>query len=277
MKNNITFTIVTPNYNMGEYLEETIKSVLSNLRPGDKYFIVDGGSTDNSIDVIKKYESRLTGWVSEPDSGYSEALKKGFLNSSTTHMCWINSGDIFLRGAFEIARKLLSDTKVDMIFGDDVYFSEDGLVIQVTNGSASDLKKMMLYGSWTPLQDSCFWSKSLYDLVGGIDSSKLNAADYDLFLRMSMNGNCKYFPYFLSGFRQHFGQKSIKNRTGYKSEVNLSRKIQLEEDNNFFKKFLLVIFWFKVRLHVRINVRKKSIPDVVGCHVNNIIAKLIKS
>lgn len=72
-----SFSVVTPNFNMGHLLSETIQSVLENLRPGDEYFIVDGGSTDGSIDIIKQYADRLTGWVSEQDAGYADAISKG--------------------------------------------------------------------------------------------------------------------------------------------------------------------------------------------------------
>src|SRR6478735_5982184 len=97
-------SVVTPSYNMASYLEETIVSVLENLAPGDEYFIIDGGSTDGSIDIIRKYQDRITGWVSEPDHGYAEAIGKGFQRASGDILCWINAGDVYLRGAFTEAR-----------------------------------------------------------------------------------------------------------------------------------------------------------------------------
>lgn len=105
IRNN--FCVVTPNLNMGRYLPGTIDSVLKNLSPGDQYFIIDGGSSDNSLEVIRSYEDRITGWISEPDKGYADAIKKGFSRANSAFQCWINSGDLLLSGAIDVARDTL--------------------------------------------------------------------------------------------------------------------------------------------------------------------------
>src|SRR4051812_16720794 len=107
---------------MAAYLEETIVSVIGNLAPGDEYFIVDGGSTDGSVDIIRKYEDRITGWVSEADRGYADAIGKGFDRASGDVLCWINAGDVYLAGAFKAARASIG--RHDMIFGDDFHIDE---------------------------------------------------------------------------------------------------------------------------------------------------------
>jgi len=119
------FCVVTPNFNMGRYLPETIDSVLANLRPGDEYHVIDGGSTDNSLDVLRSYGDRLTGWISEPDRSYADAVAKGFRRSTNELQCWIACGDLMLKGALDNARELIALENADMIFGDDLYVDEE--------------------------------------------------------------------------------------------------------------------------------------------------------
>ena len=223
-----TFSIVTPNFNMARFLPETIESVLANMQPGDQYFVVDGGSTDGSIDVIKRYESRLTGWVSEPDNGYADALAKGFRQCTGEFMCWINCGDLLLNGALNEARETLTQKGADLIFGDDVYIDENSRVICRSNGKVGSLEKMMLFGGWTPLQDACYWRRILYDRIGGIDSSLKYAADYDYFLRASWGGKCIYVQKVFSAFRRHADQKSISGVADYQREREYCRRRMLK-------------------------------------------------
>lgn len=212
---------------MASYLEETIRSVLSNLREGDEYFIIDGGSTDGSMDIIRRYENRLSGWVSEPDNGYADAIGKGFDCASGDTLCWINAGDLYLSGALDAARQQLTDD-LDMIFGDDFYIDQNSKVLAYSRGWVPDLRAAMLYGGWTPLQDACFWRRSLYELIGGIDRSLRFAADYDLFLRMALAGRPGYVPVSFSAFRRHDGQKSITGSAAYEDE---RKRVRIREIN----------------------------------------------
>ncbi|MCL5289518.1 MAG: glycosyltransferase [Firmicutes bacterium] len=224
-----SFSVVTPNFNMAGYLAETIESVLENLEPLDDYFIIDGGSTDGSVEIIRSYEKYLSGWISEPDRGYADALSKGFARSRGEFQCWINSGDLLLKGTLKEARKRLKDTGADMIFGDDLYIDEQGFVISHSTGNVKSLREMMLYGGWTPLQDACYWRKSLYDLVGGLNTEMKYAADYELFLKMSCFGRCLYVPAIFSAFRRHSEQKSLTGSSLYKTERNSSRLKLMKE------------------------------------------------
>lgn len=257
---------------MGAYLAETIESVLENLRPGDEYYIVDGGSTDNSVEIIRRYEHRLTGWISEPDQGYADALAKGFARSSADFQCWINCGDLLLPGALDLAREKLSSTGADLIFGDDLYVDEEGNVIQVTNGHAGDLASIMLYGGWTPLQDACYWRRSFYEKVGGIDPSLRYAADYDLFLRMSLGGNSQYIPFIFSAFRRHGGQTSRAHAKSYQRERVACRRRELNrQSNKKWSRYLLnAYYWWKVRWRVRVQGRVDEMQQLVGSPVSNI-------
>ena len=215
-------SVVTPSFNMAPYLEQTIASVIANLREGDEYFVIDGGSTDGSVDIIKRYEKHISGWISEPDDGYADALAKGFAGSSGDILCWLNASDLYLGGAFEAAQSLLTDD-LDMIFGSDLYIDANSRVLFYNHGWVPDLRSAMLYGGWTPLQDACFWRRSLYENVGAIDRQLKFAADYDLFLRMAIAGRTSYVPVAFSAFRQHAGQKSISGSAAYEDERRLVR------------------------------------------------------
>ncbi len=210
-------SVVTPSFNMAPYLKDTITSVIGNLRPGDEYFVIDGGSTDGSVDIIRRYERSLTGWVSESDAGYADALAKGFARATGDILCWINASDMYLSGALDTARKLLTGD-LDMIFGDDFYIDEENQVLSFSRGWIPDLRMATLYAGWTPLQDACFWRRSLYRKIGGIDRSLRYAADYDLFLRMALVGRTGYVPTTFSAFRRHLGQKSISGSSAYHVE-----------------------------------------------------------
>ncbi len=226
-----TFSVVTPNLNMARFLAATIESVLANLQPGDEYFVIDGGSTDGSVDLIRRYESHLTGWVSEPDHGYADALDKGFRRCTGEFMCWVNSSDLLLKGTLRYARSALAESGADLIFGDDLHIDEQDHVLAHSRGGVRSLKGMMLYGGWTPLQDACYWRRSLYERVGGIDAALHYAADYDFFLRASIAGQCTYVPRVLSAFRAHPAQKSIRRAVDYERERQMCRRRMLRKLN----------------------------------------------
>lgn len=263
------FTVVTPCFNMGQYLEETIQSVLKNLGDDDQYFVIDGGSTDHSVDVIKKYASRITGWISEKDKGYSDALAKGFARSERDYQCWINCGDLLLPGALDFARDYLDKSDCGMIHGDDLYIDDRGQVIQVSNGAVDDLAGMMLYGGWTPLQDACFWRRSLYDAVGGISPNLKYAADFDLFLRMGLHSKACYVPAIFSAFRQHAGQTSHLFADAYRKEREECRLRELKKRGN--KGCAGVIQRLensiKVRWRARVSYQNRAMKHLVGQNV----------
>jgi glycosyltransferase involved in cell wall biosynthesis len=260
-----SFTVVTPNYNMGDYLAPTIDSVLRNLAPGDEYFIIDGGSSDTSVDIIRSYGDQLTGWVSERDAGYADAVAKGFRQARGHYLCWVNSGDLLLEGALDKACAALEATGADLIFGDDLLIDDAGVVLQVTNGHAADLRAMMLYAGWTPLQESCFWTRDVYERVGGIDPAVKYAADYDFFLRISLAGRCQYLPAVFGAFRRHEGQLSMAKTAVYKAERERCRARELAAlPRNPWLPLITAFFWFKVRWRVRMLAKKRNMSYLEG-------------
>lgn len=125
-------SIVTPNFNGGEYLEATIKSVLSQNYPNLEYIIIDGGSTDESVAIIKKYESQLAFWVSEPDKGLYDAIQKGFDKSTGEIMAWINSDDLYHPKAFFTVAEIFKFDEVKWLQGIPTTFDELGRTVAVS-------------------------------------------------------------------------------------------------------------------------------------------------
>jgi len=272
----LRFCVVTPNFNMAAYLEETIQSVLRSLAPGDEYYIIDGGSTDGSVDIIRKYEDRLSGWGGEPDRGYADALAKGFAMSDAPLMCWINSSDLLLDGSLDMRRKALASDGCELVFGDDYYIDEQGHVLQHSKGQVGNLSHMMLYGGWTPLQDACAWRRSLYEACGGLDTSLSHAADYDLFLKMSQRTNACYLPMVLSAFRRHEAQISICGAANYTVERRRVRKRLLEsqqKDSAFQSLGRTIWYRLLVQLRARIPFLNRRCSDTIGKRITDLGAQ----
>ena len=259
-------SVITPCYNMAGYVGRTIEATLAVLRPGDEYFVIDGGSSDGSADIIKSYEARLTGWVSERDRGYADALAKGFARASGDILCWINASDVLLPGSLDLVRQIFAGSDADLIFGDDFYMDEADRVISFSRGYIRNLRSAMLYGGWTPLQDACFWRRELYQRCGGIDVSLSFAADYDLFLRMAGRGRASYVPIAFSAFRRHAGQKSISGSQSYRVERRVARARELagEKQPGITKSLASLWHAAAVRWRVRVTQRGWRRADLVG-------------
>lgn len=270
LDNGSNFTVVTPNFNMGEYLAETIESVLFNLRPGDEYFIIDGGSTDESVEIIRRYEHRITGWVSEKDRGYADALAKGFERANGEYQCWVNCGDLLLPGALDKARELLSANKIDFSYGDAIDLDENGNVLWISSAKFQPLYKYMLYGGWTPWQVSCFWKKSLYERCGGINPGISLAADYDLFLRMAKNARVNYSPIFFGAHRHHEGQLSMSQQINYKAEKNLIRLSEKVFETGIFDVLERVFYWIATRVKSRFFGHSSASCNWVNKHYSEV-------
>lgn len=270
--------VVTPTLNMAQYLEETIGSVIANLAPSDEYYIIDGGSTDGTQEIISRYQRYLTGWVSEPDNGYADALYKGFGRTTAPLMCWINAGDLILPGAFDLVRRQFKCDGNELLFGDDYYIDEAGDILQQSRGDVHNLRNMMLYGGWTPLQDACFWRRSLYERCGGIDPGQKFAADYGLFLRMSLVGRCRYFPAVLTAFRRHAAQKSIAGSSHYDGERKVIRcqEIRKHGEHALERDFKRMFFWVAVRLRARLSPLNRRHTPCIGVNVKDVKAELIE-
>lgn len=201
-------SIVTPSYNQGQFLEETIRSVLLQNYPNLEYIIMDGGSTDNSVEIIKKYEPWLTYWVSEKDGGQADAIFRGFERTTGEIVAWINSDDYYLQAALNcVGRSFASNPSEEMLVGGGVVVDEDGNMIRKYYSFPQDYNSL-LHGGQFFMQMSTFWRKNAYISSGEIDVSFKFCFDYDLFIRLASRRNPIGVAKMLSAFRYHNTSKS---------------------------------------------------------------------
>jgi len=202
-------TIVTPSFNQAKYLETTIMSVLNQDYPNLEYIIVDGGSTDGSLEIIKKYQDRLAWWVSESDSGQTDAINKGFSRASGQILAWINSDDTYCPGAVSQAVAFLMEhPNWGMVYGDANFISENGMTIGKFPAAQTDYEKLRLGYVHIPQQAS-FFRASLWKRVGPLDPSFYFAMDYDLWVRLARLAALVYIPRMWANFRLHQDAKTI--------------------------------------------------------------------
>jgi glycosyltransferase involved in cell wall biosynthesis len=205
-------SIVTPSFNQGIFLEKTILSVLNQEYPNLEYIIIDGGSTDKSINIIKKYEKYLTYWHSKHDRGQSDAIAQGFKRATGSILAWLNSDDIFYPNALNhIGCFFMENSKIDVIYGDSLRIDKDN---RVTNEiySVPFSKLGFISQAFYFHQASVFWRKTIYDRSNGINTSLHLTMDPDLWLRF-YNARAKfcYLPKILSCCRSHSETKTNQN------------------------------------------------------------------
>lgn len=203
-------SIVTPSFNQVRYIEATIQSVLGQEYPRIEYIIVDGGSTDGTVDIIKRYESRLAWWVSEKDKGQTDAINKGFARATGEILAWINSDDTYEPGAVAAAVQYLQGhPEVGMVYADCNFINEDGRVIGKF-GSAQTDYRLLRRGYVHIPQQTMFFRADLWRQVGPLDPSFYFAMDYDLWTRIAARSQLKYLPgQTWANFRLHTTGKTI--------------------------------------------------------------------
>jgi len=184
--NPVRFTIVTPSYNQGKYLEKTILSVLEQGYPNLEYIIIDGGSTDESVAIIKKYADRLAYWVSEPDRGQSHAINKGFERATGDIFGWLNSDDWYHPGALQaVAEAFASNPEAGAVVGAGEYIDETGAIINLSVPNAISLESIYSWFDEFFWQPSCFFTRETWGDCGPLDESLVYAMDLDLWIKMA--------------------------------------------------------------------------------------------
>jgi glycosyltransferase involved in cell wall biosynthesis len=182
-----TITIITPSFNQGQYLEETILSVINQEYPNLQYIVIDGASTDNSVDIIKKYADKIDYWISEKDKCHAEALNKGFRVATGDIINWINSDDQLTPGALmKVAQRFAENPGAMMIHGRIEYFGEIPHNFYSSNLSLKDIETKYAAHICMP-QPATFYKKKLLDEQGLLDETLLFSMDTDLFIRAGLN------------------------------------------------------------------------------------------
>ncbi len=205
-----TVSVITPSFNQARYLETTIRSVLEQDYPHIEYIIVDGGSTDGSSEIIRKYSEKLAWWVSEKDKGQTDALNKGFARATGDILAWINSDDTYEPGAISSAVQFLTDhPEIGMVYADTNFIDENDRVIGHFPAAHTDLPRLRRGYVHIP-QQATFFRASLWKQVGPLDPSFYFAMDYDLWVRFARLAPFAYLPGPLwANFRLHSSGKTI--------------------------------------------------------------------
>ncbi len=202
-------SIVTPSFNQARFLEDTIQSVLEQDYPRIEYIIVDGGSTDGSLEIIQRYAGQLAWWVSEPDKGQTDAINKGFARANGDILAWLNSDDTYQPGAVREAVEYLgSNPQAGMVYGDANLIDESGQVIGQFPAAQTDYHRLRRGYVHIP-QQAAFFRADLWRQVGPLDPSFYFAMDYDLWVRLARLARLDYHPRLWANFRLHSGGKSL--------------------------------------------------------------------
>jgi glycosyltransferase involved in cell wall biosynthesis len=200
-------SIVTPSFNQGEFLEETILSIVNQGYPNLEYIIIDGGSIDQSVQIIKKYESQLSYWVSERDTGQAQAINKGLKKCTGDIITWINSDDLLCEHALEnIATHFEKKPDVGVIFGDTILFWPNGRNLKKKVSTGGEPFKFFAGMSFS--QPSSFFKRQVVDQIGLLDETLHFGLDYDFFLRAACEFQFLRVEETLSKYRLHSSSKT---------------------------------------------------------------------
>ncbi len=233
-------SIVTPSFNQSQFLERTILSVLNQNYPNLEYIIIDGGSTDGTAYIIKKYEKYLVYWVSEKDNGQADAINKGFSKSTGKILAYINSDDTYNPGAFlKIAEAFNKNPKADLVFGNVNYIDTyDNLIgeCRFTNFNFTTL----IYEGGNLHQPGTFWIREMYDKVNGFNSNYIFCMDFDFFCRVAKKGNMVHARGFFANFRIHENAKSSTiDHIGRIEHEEIARRYR--KNNIYFMKYKRIL------------------------------------
>lgn len=221
-----TLTVITPSYNQGQYLQETIESVLSQGIAGLEYLIVDGGSTDESVEVIRKYERHLTWWVSEKDRGQSHAINKGIARSTGTWLAYLNSDDVYLPGALQaLLDSLRAVPEARWIAGGVIGFGSAAMPVHEWHLPTVPRGMLDLLSSrFQMAQPGHVWSRTLVQEVGGFDESLRYLFDINLYAALLAQGvRCQALDRPVAGYRFHATSKTVAEGSLFETEWDIIR------------------------------------------------------
>jgi glycosyltransferase involved in cell wall biosynthesis len=214
---NPLVSIITPSFNQAEFLEDTIKSVLAQDYPEIEYLIVDGGSTDGSVEIINKYRSELTWWVSEPDEGQASAINKGMAKANGEIVAWLNSDDLYLPGAVsEVVEVFQANPRVGLVFGDAVTIDANGRPIKELVFPEWELEDLI--GFRIICQPAVFMKRELYKQVAGLDLEYHFMLDHHLWIRIANLAPIKHVSSMWAAARHHEAAKNVSQAAAFGRE-----------------------------------------------------------
>lgn len=263
-------SIVTPSYNQSQFLEQTIDSVLSQNYPNLEYFVIDGGSTDGSMEIIKRYEKYLAYWVSEKDRGQSHAINKGFARCTGDIWAWLNSDDTYLPSTFATVIDAFREyPEMGMIYGDVILMDENNNIIMEKREIEFDYLMGCCIGFGRVIyQPAAFWKRDVYVKIGGVNEDLYYSMDNDYWLKIAQHFSIKHIDHFLAKARWHENTKTQEmnlQNPRFKKEYYQS----LEESFQTLKlaKFMSFRFFNLIR---RIYPLKRFMIRLISGYYNNI-------
>jgi glycosyltransferase involved in cell wall biosynthesis len=230
--NYLKISIITPSYNQGKYIEACIQSVINQNYPNLEYIIIDGGSNDETIDIIKKYDKYIHYWISEKDSGQSDAINKGLKRATGEIVAWLNSDDLYLPHTLStVAEVFKKNPNVNLIYGDVINFWQQN---RKEEYHTNYFEQYDFISRVSIHQPAVFWRRQLHEQIGYLDTSLYYLMDYDLWFRIFFSAQTLKVNKPLAKFRMHNQSKTSGNPKGLYLEYRkiLSRFFNSMNDKN---------------------------------------------
>jgi glycosyltransferase involved in cell wall biosynthesis len=230
-------TVVMPSFNQVRYIDESIRSVIEQNYPNLEFMILDGGSTDGSQGIIKRYSDQLAYWHSRLDKGQTDALIQGFERATGNLLGWVNSDDVLLPGALHhIASAYASNPKGGLFGGNYLLIDQDGRILRCKR-HPSNAVWFARRGLFAVNQPGSFFKRKDYEAIGGLNANLDFVMDTDLYIRMMANGTrYVYINAYLSGFRKHAMAKTVAQASKTHRELELTRR-------QYFPKTKMKLVW----------------------------------
>jgi glycosyltransferase involved in cell wall biosynthesis len=259
-------TVITPSYNQAEFLERTIVSILNQGYPNLEFMIIDGGSTDGSVDIIKRYDNHLSYWVSETDHGQSHAINKGLQRATGDWVCWQNSDDIFYPLAFmRMSQSVQHNPNLDLVIGDINLIDENDSLIRPQCFVKPTYGALVAEGMVLTNQ-AAFWRRSLHEKVGFLNENLHYSFDYEWFLRLlSHTHKSHHIAKKLGALRYHDQTKTRLNQTSFTSEYAkiLEGRLQPPYVKNLYRLRRLVLTLLNGEVHYVFNGLKARLKTKI--------------
>ncbi|MCF7804250.1 MAG: glycosyltransferase [Candidatus Marinimicrobia bacterium] len=223
MKELPKISIITPSFNQGEFIEKTIQSVINQDYSNTEYIVIDGGSSDSTVEIIEQYEKHITYWISEPDTGQSNAINKGLKKATGEIWAYLCSDDTYNEGVLQsVATVFQENPNCDLIYGGCNFINENNIVTRVKRPGEFNRKKLLM-GNYL-YQPSVFLRTNIFQRFG-LFSEELNySMDYEYWLRISKEANFCYIDKILSNYRLHTNSKSMDQIVSMVRESSKVRK-----------------------------------------------------
>lgn len=238
-------SIITPTYSRGDFLEQTILSIKNQGYKNIEHIIIDGSSTDNTLEILKKYENTYNmKWLSEKDRGIHHAMNKGFKMATGDIFCWLDADDLYLSGTIQkIVEVFEKNPTIDVVFGNILIIDENNTQINYMKHVNFDIDTILYWGQNINPQTS-FWRKHVHYKIGEFNEKYKAALDYDFFIRMAMTG-AKFFHIkeFLSMYRVHSSQNTqvLKSILEQESKEISDKYTKASKIKKYYKKIKIIL------------------------------------